>query len=178
MPRTADALRQDIIEALPRLRRFAYSLTGARHDADDLLQATVERLLERGVPKDASVLKWAFRVCRNIWIDEIRSRRVRSNAAASGKVGGESEVDGERIVMDRVTFAQVNKAMATLPPDQRAALSLVAIEGLSYAEAAEVLDTPIGTIMSRIARARRALSEVLDVGDGDGQGAGLPAGAQ
>lgn len=177
MPRTADALRQDIIEALPRLRRFAYSLTGARHDADDLLQATVERLLERGVPKDASVPKWAFRVCRNIWIDEIRSRQVRTTAAASGKVGGEEKVDGERIVMDRVTFAQVNKAMATLPDEQRAALSLVALEGCSYAEAAEILGAPIGTIMSRIARARRALSEVLDFGSDDEPGVELPAGA-
>lgn len=177
MPRTADALRQDIVEALPRLRRFAYSLTGARHDADDLLQATVERLLERGVPKDASVPKWAFRVCRNIWIDEMRSRRVRRNAAASGKVGGESEVDGERIVMDRVTFAQVNKAMAALPDEQRAALSLVALEGLSYAEAAETLGAPIGTIMSRIARARRALSDALNAGAKGAPDAGLPAGA-
>lgn len=178
MSMNADALRQDIVEALPRLRRFAYSLTGARHDADDLLQATVERLLERGVPKDASVQRWAFRVCKNIWIDEIRSRQVRKNAAASGKVGGETVVDGERIVMDRMTFTQVNEAMARLPDEQRAALSLVALEGFSYAEAAEALGAPIGTIMSRIARARRALSEALNRGAGEGPEAGLPAGVQ
>lgn len=174
----ADALRQDIVEALPRLRRYAYSLTGARHDADDLLQTTVERLLERGVPKGASVQKWAFRVCKNIWIDEIRARQVRRTAAASGKVGWQDDVDGERIVIERVTFTQVNEAMATLPDEQRAALSLVALEGLSYAEAADVLGAPIGTIMSRIARARRALSEVLEAGADKGPGAGVPAGAR
>lgn len=178
MSMNADALRQDIVEALPRLRRFAYSLTGARHDADDLLQATVERLLERGVPKDASVQKWAFRVCKNIWIDEIRARQVRRNAAESGKIGGETATDGERVVMEKVTFAQVNEAMAKLPDEQRAALSLVALEGLSYAEAAETLGAPIGTIMSRIARARRALSEALDMGAGEGPEAGLPAGVR
>lgn len=157
----ADALRQEILELLPRLRRYAYALTGARADADDLLQATVERLLSRGAPADADVRKWSFRICKNIWIDEIRARTVRSTAALSGKVGGEQEVDGERLVMDRMEVAEVNAAMASLPDEQRAAISLVALEGLSYAEAAEVLGTPIGTIMSRIARARKALSEKL-----------------
>lgn len=156
-----DVLRQEIVECLPRLRRFAYALTGTPHDADDLLQGTVERLLEKGVPEDADVRKWAFRVCKNIWIDEIRARKVRTTAAQSGKIGGDGKVDGERIVMDRLTFAEVDKAMQALPNEQRAALALVALEGFSYAEAAEALEAPIGTIMSRIARARRALSDGL-----------------
>ena len=163
MPMNADALRQEMVAILPQLRRFAYSLTGARHDADDLLQATVERLLERGAPEDADLRKWSFRICKNIWIDEIRARKVRTTAASSGKVGGDGKVDGERIVMDRITFAQVNSAMDALPDDQRVALSLVALEGMSYAEAAEAMNAPIGTIMSRISRARRAISDTLDV---------------
>lgn len=157
----ADALRQEIIEHLPRLRRFAYALTGARADADDLLQATVERLLERGAPKDADLRKWSFRICKNIWIDEIRSRKVRVTAAVSGKLGGGEQVDGERIAMDKIAFAEVNEAMNALPNEQRAAISLVALEGMSYAEAAAALDAPIGTIMSRIARARKALADAL-----------------
>ena len=74
----ADALRRELLALLPRLRRYAYALTGVRHDADDLLQATLERLLVKGVPEAVEVDKWSFRVCRNMWIDEIRARRVRS----------------------------------------------------------------------------------------------------
>ena len=66
--------RQDLIEELPRLKRFCLSLTSDPTDADDLLQITVERLLEKGMPEDAHVAKWSHRVCRNLWIDEIRSR--------------------------------------------------------------------------------------------------------
>jgi len=161
MSMDADALRHEIVELLPRLRRYAYALTGARADADDLLQTTVERLLLRGVPDDAHMSKWAFRVCKNIWIDEIRARNVRSTAAASGKASSEERVDGERVIMDKLAFVEVNKAMGNLPDEQRAALSLVALEGLSYAEAAETLGAPIGTIMSRIARARKTLTEIL-----------------
>lgn len=157
----SDALRQGIVELLPRLRRFAYALTGARADADDLLQATVERLLVKGAPDDVDLRKWAFRVCKNIWIDEIRARNVRTQAAVSGKIGGEERVDGEKAVMDKIAFSEVNEAMSKLPDEQRAALSLVALEAFSYAEAADALGAPIGTIMSRIARARKALAQSL-----------------
>lgn len=157
----SDALRQGIVDLLPRLRRFAYALTGARADADDLLQASVERLLKKGAPDDADLSKWAFRVCKNIWIDEIRARKVRVQAAVSGKVGGEEVIDGEHIMMSKMAFLEVNEAMGKLPDEQRAALSLVALEGFSYADAAEALDAPIGTVMSRIARARKALAQSL-----------------
>lgn len=171
MPMEADALRQKILELLPRLRRYAYAITGSRADADDLLQATVERLLTRGAPSDADLQRWAFRVCKNIWIDEARARTVRSTAVAAGRLGDGAEVDGEQVVMDRITFSQVNAAMQALPEEQRAAISLVALEGMSYAEAASILGAPIGTIMSRIARARRALSERLSA-HADLKGAG------
>lgn len=162
---TGSELRQELTDLLPRLRRFAYALSGSRADADDLLQATVERLLTRGVPEDADIRKWSFRVCRNLWIDEIRSRRVRSAAVTEGKLEAEERIDGERVVLGSISVAEVNRAMASLPEDQRAALSLVAVEGLSYAEAADALDVPIGTIMSRISRARAALAELLSPRD-------------
>ena len=63
--------RQDLIEELPRLKRFCLSLTSDPSDADDLLQITVERLLEKGMPHDAHVAKWSHRVCRNLWIDDL-----------------------------------------------------------------------------------------------------------
>ena len=81
--------RQDLIDELPRLKRYCLSLTSDPADADDLLQITVERLLEKGMPADAHVAKWSHRVCKNLWIDEIRSRDVRNRYALS-----EGVIDG------------------------------------------------------------------------------------
>ncbi|GAB4149016.1 MAG: RNA polymerase sigma factor [Sphingomonadales bacterium] len=156
-----DALRAEIVKVLTPLRRFAYALTGARHDADDLLQATVERVLERGMPEEADVQKWSFRVCRNIWIDQVRAQKVRAPISDESAIDRADSHDGERAVFAKITFDQVNGAMGALPADQRAALGLVALEGMTYAEAATILDTPIGTVMSRISRARQALAKAL-----------------
>ena len=152
------------------------SQTGARHDADDLLQATLERLLVKGVPEAVEVDKWAFRVCRNLWIDEIRARRVRSAVPLEESGAMEQTFDGENALMSKLALAEISDAMDELPEEQRAALSLVVLEGLSYAQAAEVLETPIGTIMSRIARARAALSKALRA-ESPQTSAGLATGA-
>ena len=157
----ADALRRKLLELLPRLRRYAHALTGVRHDADDLLQATLERLLTKGVPEAVEVDRWAFRVCRNMWIDEIRARRVRSAIPLEESGAREQTFDGENVLMNKLALTEISDAMDRLPEEQRAALSLVVLEGLSYAQAAEVLETPVGTIMSRIARARAGLSKAL-----------------
>jgi RNA polymerase sigma-70 factor (ECF subfamily) len=146
-----------MLDVLPRLRRFARSLTGNRHDGDDLMQATAERVLERGVPADAEVLPWMFKVCRNLWIDELRARQVRVRAASRPELAEEPVVSGEAVVLGELTLREVEHALAMLPEEQRAVLVLVAVEGLSYREAAAVLDIPIGTVMSRLARARGAL---------------------
>ncbi|MCG3170017.1 MAG: ECF RNA polymerase sigma factor EcfG [Pseudomonadales bacterium] len=157
----ADALRRELLALLPRLRRYAYALTGSRHDADDLLQSTVERMLSKGVAESVELDKWTFRVCRNIWIDEIRTRKVRAAVPLEESGAAEHAFDGESAVMSTLALMEVRDAMDELPEEQRAALSLVVLEGLSYAQAAEVLETPIGTIMSRIARARAALASAL-----------------
>jgi RNA polymerase sigma-70 factor (ECF subfamily) len=157
--------RQELMGELAGLKRFCLSLAGNEADADDLLQGTVERLLERGIPDDAHTARWAYRVCKNYWIDELRSREVRMRHANLAIQSGEAielspsaevQSDGER------SLEAVNKALAALPEEQRMALTLVAVEGKSYAEAAEILDVPIGTIMSRIARARKQLLPALD----------------
>jgi RNA polymerase sigma-70 factor (ECF subfamily) len=150
--------RAALLEALPRLRRFARSLTGNRHDADDLVQATVERALERGMPNEVDALRWLFKVCKNIWIDELRAHAVRANAALLPELAEEPTVSGESVALGELTLREVDRAMAALPVEQRTVLSLVAVEGLAYREAAEVLDVPIGTVMSRLARARAALA--------------------
>lgn len=149
--------RRELLEILPGLRRFALSLTGNAADGDDLLQATVERLLERGLPAEAALMPWSIKVCRNIWIDEVRARKVRRRAGEELVHVEDGVVSGERDMLAKLTLREVQGALAALPEEQRAVLELVVVEGHSYREAAEMLDTPIGTVMSRLARARAAL---------------------
>ena len=73
-------MHAELLELLPGLRRYAYSLCGTADDADDLCQSAVERILEKGVPEDVVLAKWAFRVCRNLWIDQYRATRTRELA--------------------------------------------------------------------------------------------------
>lgn len=153
-------MKEQLKELLPSLRRFCCSLTDSVHDADDLLQATVERLLVKGVPEDVVLARWAFRVCRNVWIDEYRARRTRETAAQNPELQ-EGSFDGERQVHASLAVEEVGQALQQLPEDQRLVLALVSIEGLSYRAAAEVLEVPTGTVMSRLARARKRLTEVL-----------------
>jgi RNA polymerase sigma factor (sigma-70 family) len=160
MASLSDLQREALLAELGGLRKFCLSLTGKAADADDLLQATVERVLAKGMPDDAHPAKWAYRVCKNAWIDELRSRNVRQkyphlvvdetevSPSAEQTAGGEREI------------AAVSAALEKLSTDQRLALTLVAIDGKTYAEAAEILEVPVGTIMSRIARARKHLVEI------------------
>jgi len=154
-------MQQELTELLPGLRRFAYSLTGSMPDADDLLQNTVERLLARNRPDDADLTKWAFRVCRNVWIDECRARKVRREAAEKPELSDGQVVNGEHHTAQQIEWSRVDAAMAELPQDQRQIISLVAIQGLPYKAVADILEVPKGTVMSHLARARAALSEAL-----------------
>ncbi len=153
----------ELLARLPRLRRFCRSLAGAVHDADDLAQATIERLLTKRPPADADLTKWMFRVCKNIWIDEMRARKVRLASDIDDTVI-EAPGGGEQGALVAVTLQEVNAAMAKLPDVQRVIMSLVAVEGYTYKETAEILGLPIGTIMSRLSRARAALAEEFDDG--------------
>lgn len=154
-------MRNELTALIPALRRFAYSLTGNAHDADDLLQNTIERVLSRGAPEEVELAKWAFRVCRNIWIDEYRARKIRHNAAQLPELE-EPTIDGANAIYNEITLGQVNTAMDQLPDEQRSILALVAVQGMSYKEVAETLSIPTGTVMSRLARARVALSQFLN----------------
>ena len=153
--------RKDMLEVLPHIQRFAVSLTRNRADAEDLLQNTVERVLKKGTPDGVNMKKWMFRVCKNIWIDEMRARKVRQKAAESGDITLHDRPEWESEIMGRLKLTQVKTAMENLPDEQRIVLSLVSIEGFSYKEASEILDAPIGTIMSRLARARRNLANMF-----------------
>lgn len=155
-------MKQELTSLVPMIRRFAYSLTGSMADADDLLQSTVERVLSKKIPKDVDLNKWVFRVCRNLWIDEYRSRKVRQEAAQQPELSEGQIVDGERAIAGEMELERVNRAMDRLPNDQRSILALVALQGMSYKEVAATLEIPMGTVMSRLARARAALCEILN----------------
>lgn len=153
-------LENDIAALLPRLRRFARSITFHREDADDVVQIAVERALSRteqwqpGTRLDS----WMFRIVKNAWIDEVRSRARRDQLFAA-------EEEGEHVGDDTATAHQqrmaIEKAMSLLSEDHRMVIGLVLVDGLPYKEAAEVLDIPMGTLTSRLARAREALQELL-----------------
>jgi RNA polymerase sigma-70 factor (ECF subfamily) len=157
---TSQSIREQIVTLLPRLRRFARNLTRNPHDADDVVQIAVERALTRldQWRSDARLDGWMFKIVRNAWIDELRSRQRRDKVFLAEEAGDNIGTDS----MARETeLLSVHSAMARLPEDQRVAVSLVLIEGLPYKEAAEVLDVPIGTLTSRLARGREALQALL-----------------
>lgn len=153
-------VRELIVSLLPRLRRFARTLTRNAHDADDLVQLSVERALlrhEQWRPDDRFE-SWMFGIMRNAWIDEVRARQRRGNVLAPEE---SSEHVGDRSSEDREEMLSVHTAMNELPDEQRLAVALVLIEGLSYKEAAEVMEVPIGTLTSRLARGRETLQRLL-----------------
>ncbi len=165
--RALSNLQRDVLLAgLGGLRKFCFSLTGNAADADDLLQTTVEKVLDKGMPQDAHAAKWAYRICKNAWIDELRSREVRGRypqLVTEQVVEQPTEFpSAEQTASGEQEIAAVSDALDRIPADQRLALTLVAMEGKTYAEAAEILEVPVGTIMSRIARARSKLMETYD----------------
>ena len=131
-------------------------------DADDLVQTTLERVLTRPMPDDVELVKWMFRVCRNIWIDDLRSRKVRREAVADLTADVEHDASTEERVVAQATLRTAQQGIDALPVEQREVLAMVAIGGMAYREAAEALSIPIGTVMSRLARARAALAAHME----------------
>lgn len=160
-------LRTELVELLPRLRRFARVLARDPHDADDLVQTAIERALAHAgqLRTDAPLAAWMFGILRHAWIDEQRTRGRRGRLFAVG----ESTEDVVDVTHGAAVDAlAVQDAVARLPQEQRLAVALVLVEGLSYKEAAHVMEVPIGTLTSRLARAREALQAMLGEHDGAG----------
>lgn len=160
-----DSFERDLLAALPSLRRYALSLCRNIDIADDLVQTCVERALAaRGRYNPAERLDpWLFRILRNAWLDIARRKTTRGIEIDVTETPEAAVEDGERVTEAILMLQQTERAMATLPDDQREVLHLVCFEELSYAETAEVLGIPKGTVMSRLARARIALSERLGI---------------
>ena len=139
------------------------ALTGASHDGDDLVQIALERglaNLDRFRP-GTRMDSWLLRIAYNAWIDEVRMRKRRGVHLDVDDLGDLAGGDARDDAHGRLELAAVKEAMAALSDEYRAVIVLVAIEGLSYQETADALKIPIGTVMSRLSRARSKLAEKL-----------------
>ncbi len=156
---------------LPRLWRFALRLARDRHDAEDLVERACACALERRqqLQPGSAALYWMFSILHSVWLNDVRARRIRRQTGLrwieefEETLADSSAVDPELNMLHR----QVIEAVEALPDAQRALLLLVAVEGLSYREAAEALDIPIGTVMSRLARTRLTIGESFGTGASD-----------
>lgn len=154
---------ENLVRLLPQLRRFARGLARDGADGDDLCQATIERALksshlwQEGTRLDA----WVYRIMRNIWIDETRARSRRAQTFAPEEEGEHVGDTGDAAIEAHAEMSHVDRAMASLPAEQREAVMLVLVEGFAYKEAAEIIGCPMGTLTSRLGRGREALMKAL-----------------
>ena len=166
MDETGDPGRRlwdQIVALRPRVYRFAYVLVRSPDEADDLAQAALERAMTRqhlwqeGTRLDS----WLFKIVHNLWLNRLSAETVRRQHRPALSLVA-TEEDGVRTAESRITLALVRRLIEKLPHDQRMALLLIVVEGLSYREAADILEVSVGTVTSRLARARIALRAALE----------------
>ena len=147
----------EIQAAVPALRRYARALTRNPDRADDLVQDCLERAIRKRALwlPTGPVQAWLFRMLLNLYRNDMRGQRRRGDHVPLDEMPAEPSTPPAQ--PGRLALAEVDRALTKLPDDQREALLLVVVEGQSYAEAATILDIPIGTLMSRLGRARAAL---------------------
>lgn len=146
-----------MIAALPKLRRYATGLCGQASLADDLVQDCIERALLRADQLDAleRIGAWMRTILYNLYIDDMRRRRARGTGVDLEDIANDLAFSSP--AQDGTVIADLARATASLTPEHRQILILVGVEALSYRDIAEELDIPVGTVMSRLARARAAL---------------------
>lgn len=163
-----DEFQTGLVELLPRLRRLARAIARSDADAQDLVQETVERALAKRNSWQAGTRldSWAFTIMKRIHIDQGRSRTRWSKVVSPEDERTPQQADAAMAGEDlRADALAVRGAIQVLPEDQRMAVALVLIDGLSYAEAAVVMGVPVGTLTSRLVRGRQTLMQTLaDVG--------------
>ncbi len=155
--------RATLLEAqIPALRRYAFGLVREHDAADDLVQDCLERALSRWYLRrgEGDLRAWLFTILRNLYINAYRARRRRGPSGQLDEASFEGTADLAAGIEARDALA----ALALLPEDQKSLLLLIGVEGLSYGEAAKVLGIPIGTVMSRLARARQRFRTIVETG--------------
>ncbi len=170
IPGVKETLWADMIVLRPRLVRFALSLARNRDEAEDLVQATYARAIERidQYRLGTRLVGWLFSILNSIWVNQVRAANVRHRHAEDTRLAAVEIEHPWPGLEARQSLAKVRRRFADLPEDQRAALMLIAVEGLSYREASDILNVPTGTLASRLARARYTLRAALDPEGRDG----------
>lgn len=160
LARTDSPPKQELLQAIPALRAFAISLSGKADRADDLVQETLMKAWANmaSYAPGTNLRAWLFTILRNIFYSQYRKRRREVEDADGHMAARLSSAPEQNGHMDFVDFRE---ALQKLPPDQREALILIGASGLSYEEAAKVCDCAVGTIKSRVNRARSRLVELL-----------------
>lgn len=150
----------EMTKSVPALRRYANALTHNRDTADDLVQDCLERAIRKQAlwRPDGPLRPWLYRVLINVWRNNLRSRSRRPAQVPIDDVADQLFVPAAQT--GRVALAEMARAIEKLSAEHREALLLVVVEGLSYAEAAQVLEIPLGTLMSRLGRARSSLARM------------------
>lgn len=151
----------DIVACIPSLRRYARGLTSDGGRADDLVQDTLERAWRRFAlwQRRGEVRAWMFGIMHNLFIDRLRSQRSAPEQSAGDAL---PESPDRATQSDRLELRDLDRALQRLPPEQRAVLLLVGVEEMSYQQVAVVLGVPMGTVMSRLSRARERLRAELE----------------
>jgi RNA polymerase sigma-70 factor (ECF subfamily) len=157
-----DQTRDSILAAIPNLRAFAISLSGNVDRADDLVQETILRALANidSFRPGTNMPAWLFTILRNLFRSEYRKRR-REVEDATGMYAESMKSQPEQA--SRLEFEELRTALAQLPDDQREAVILVGASGFSYEEAAAICGCAVGTIKSRVNRARNRLAELMSI---------------
>ena len=149
---------QEVVRLLPRLRRYAIGLAGSVEMADDLVQEACARLLDSNKSQEPYLDRWMYRTIRNLHVDHVRGCIV-ADRYRHRLQDGRTHSDGDADLEASLALEHVRRLVADLPEEQRSVLLLVGAEGFSYREAAQILELPIGTITSRLARARQRILE-------------------
>ena len=163
--------KQAIIAEIPKLRRFARALTGDATSADDLVQDCLERALGRLYQwrEQTNMRAWLFTILRNTHLNQLRFAARRGAETAfdelKDKSGGTPPAQGQRLMI-----RDLNQALEQLPEQQREVILLVGLEDMNYRDTAEILDIPVGTVMSRLSRARETLKKLMENGENGGNG--------
>ena len=168
-PKTSDqAVREGVSEIYPRLWRYCVSLTGNRDQGGDVAQAAMLRALEKSAQFEVGTHldRWVFRIAQRLWLNELRSAAVRRGAGLV-PVEDFDLSDGRPDVETNILASEVFTQVMALPEAQRATVVLVYVEGFSYKEAAEILEIPIGTVMSRLAAGRKTIAKRTSYHAGD-----------
>lgn len=153
-------VRDGLPQVFPRIWRYALTLTGSRADADDLAQAACLRAIEKSAQFDPGTHldRWVFRITHSLWINELRKHKLRKGNGLVG-IDATEIMDPSQDSDHKTQRRELLQSVLHLPEAQRQAVVLVYVEGHSYRDAAQIMDVPVGTVMSRLAAARATLAQ-------------------